>query len=171
MRRHLPDLAVLLGACTAAVVALALAEPGWRDVLVRGYVFAFGALAMAALVAAAGDSFPRRRPSPLDAALAATPPPEPPLPQLERAVREVTLGSARAFDLHRTLLPQLREVAAARLERSGRTAGPATLGRWWELLRPDREPPSDRLEAGLPLPELRRLLRDLQRTGDGDGRP
>ena len=48
---------------------------------------------------------------------------------------------ASAYDLHFRLLPHLREIAQARLERAGRTPGPDTLGRWWELLRPDRPAP------------------------------
>lgn len=165
MRRHLPDLLVLVGGCSVGAFAAALAAPGWRGVTIRAYVFALGAIAMLALIAAAGEALPRRRPSALDAALDAVPPPDPPLPQLERTMREVTLAQARAFDLHRTLLPQLREIAAARLASTGRSAGPGTLGRWWELLRPDAEPPADRFAAGIPAAELRALVHDLQRLG------
>ncbi len=165
MKRHVVDLAVLLAACTIAALAAAGAEPAWRGAVLRLYVFALGALAMLALVVALGDAVPRRRRSPLDAALAATAPGDTPLQQLERAQREVTLACTAAFDLHRTLLPQLREVAEARLESAGLTPGPATLGRWWELLRPDREPPPDRFAPGIRLDELRELVRDLERIG------
>jgi len=165
VRRHLVDLAVLLVACTVAALVAAGAEPAWRGAVLRLYVFALGALAMLALVVALGDSVPRRRRSPFEAALAATAAPDAPLPQLERAQREVTLACTAAFDLHRTLLPQLREIAEARLESAGRTPGPATLGRWWELLRPDREPPADRFAPGIRLEELRALVGDLERIG------
>ena len=163
MRRHLPDLAVLAVCCTIAAVVVALAEPSWRPVEIRVYVFVLGAIAMLALVAAAGESLPRRRASLLDAALAVKPPPDPPLPQLERTIREATLAQTRAFDLHRLLLPQLRAIADARLARAGRSPGPETLGRWWELLRPDREPPADRFAPGIPPAELRALVTDLER--------
>jgi len=165
VRRHLLDLGVLLGAATLAALAAAAAEPAWRGAVLKLYVFALGALAMLALVAALGDMVPRRRSSPLEAALAAAPPPDQPLPQLERAQREVTLACTAAFDLHRTLLPQLREIAAARLEPTGRAPGPDTLGRWWGLLRPECEPPADRFSPGIRLDELRALVRDLERIG------
>ncbi len=77
--------------------------------------------------------------------------------------REVTLGAGAAYDLHHRLLPTLREIAWARLERSGRAPGPETLGRWWELLRPDREPPSDRFGPGMKERDLRELVDDLQK--------
>ena len=62
----------------------------------------------------------------------------------------MTLGVATAHDLHLKLLPQLREIARCRLERTGRRPSAETLGRWWELLRPDREPPEDKFGPGLP---------------------
>ena len=43
------------------------------------------------------------------------------------------------------------------------TPGPETLGRWWELLRPDREPPADRFAPGISRAELRALVDDLER--------
>ena len=80
-----------------------------------------------------------------------------------RHQREVTLGTASAYDLHHRLLPQLRQIADARLERGGRVASPETLGRWWELLRPDRPTPDDRYAPGISQSELRALVADLQR--------
>lgn len=165
MKRHLTDLAVLAVGCTVAVIVLLLAEPSWRAVTVRAYVFALGAVAMLSLIAAAGDAIPRRRRSLLDTALATAPAPQPPLPQLERTIRETTLAQTRAFDLHRLLLPQLRAIAEARLARVGRDPGPDTLGRWWDLLRPDREPPDDRFAPGIAVDDLRALVRDLERIG------
>jgi len=77
--------------------------------------------------------------------------------------REVTLGAATAYDLHVRLLPQLRQIAQARLERSGRPMSPETLGRWWELLRPDRPVPENRHGPGISVAELRALVSDLER--------
>jgi len=82
---------------------------------------------------------------------------------VEQIERAVTLGVANAYDLHQRLLPQLREIAQCRLERSGRTPGPETLGRWWELLRPDRAEPHDRFGPGISQSELRALVADLER--------
>jgi len=162
MRRHLFDLVALLVIATIVAGYLLLTEPSWRSPVLRFYVFVVGALAMLALVAAAGDAFPRRRRSQLDLALREADAPERPLQELERLQREVTLACAAAFDFHHRLLPQLREIAQARLERTGRAPGPDTLGRWWELLRPDREPPVDRFGSGIELDELSELVRDLQ---------
>ena len=75
----------------------------------------------------------------------------------------MTLATASAYDLHFRLLPHLREIAQARLERAGADAGPETLGRWWELLRPDRPAPDDRFAPGIREAELRALVADLER--------
>ena len=75
----------------------------------------------------------------------------------------MTLATASAYDLHFRLLPHLREIAQARLERAGRSPGPDTLGRWWDLLRADRPPPEDRFAKGISQAELRALVSDLAR--------
>ncbi len=85
------------------------------------------------------------------------------MPELAKLEREVTLAVGNAYALHSRLLPQLREIADARLERTGRQAGPDTLGRWWELLRPDRPEPADQFAPGIPADELRQLVADLER--------
>jgi uncharacterized protein (DUF1501 family) len=165
VRRHLVDITVLAAGCAVAGTVLALAEPGWRGIVVRVCVFVVGALVMLTLIAAAGDAVPSYRRSQLEAALAERTPSEPGLDELERLQREVTLARVASFDLHHRLLPQLRQIADARLERAGRVAGPDTLGRWWELLRPDREPPDDRFAPGIAVNELRDLVHDLERIG------
>src|SRR5439155_21245669 len=66
-----------------------------------------------------------------------------------------------------TLFPYttlFRSIAQARLERSGHEPGPDTLGRWWELLRPDRPPPENRLAKGINPAELRELVADRKST-------
>ncbi|HEV2592202.1 MAG TPA: hypothetical protein VGU02_09950 [Gaiellaceae bacterium] len=163
MRRHVPDLIVLGAVATGVAIYLVVSEPGWRSIVIRAYIFVVGALVMLVLVAAAGDAFPRRRRSDFDRALAAAEVPTPKVNELERAQREVTLALGSAHDLHFKLIPHLREIAQARLERAGRRPSEETLGRWWELLRPDREPPVDRFETGIKLAELRECLDDLAR--------
>jgi hypothetical protein len=165
MRRHLLDFVVLLVVATVVGGYLLLAEPSWWSSTLRAYVFAVGALAMLALVSAASALVPRTARSQFDLALTEAQPEQAPLRELERLQREVTLSTAAAFDLHFRLLPQLREIAQARLERTGHSPGPDTLGRWWELLRPDREAPEERFGHGIPLRELRELVRDLERIG------
>jgi hypothetical protein len=78
---------------------------------------------------------------------------------------------AGSFDLHRSLRPRLREIAAGLLEaRRGASlddaAGPAReiLGdEAWGLVRPDRQPPENRLARGLDANDLRRVVDALER--------
>ena len=163
MRRHLLDLIVLFFLSSLICGYVALAQPNLRNVTLHIYVFLVGALLMLGIVAAAGDAVPRRRRSELDQALAEATQRPRPLAEIEKLEREVTLAAASAYDLHVRLLPQLREIAQCRLERSGRTPGPETLGRWWELLRPDRPEPDDRFASGISQSELRALVADLER--------
>jgi hypothetical protein len=165
VRRHLLDLVVLFVLSTLVCGYVALAQPNLRDVTLRVYVFLLGALLMLGIVAAAGDSVPRRRRSELERALSEPTGREQRVPELERTVREVTLATATAYDLHFRLLPHLREIAQCRLEQTGKTSGPDTLGRWWELLRPDRAEPDDRFGPGIEPAELRALVGDLERMG------
>jgi uncharacterized protein (DUF1501 family) len=163
VRRHLLDLIILFVLISLVSGYVALAQPKARDITLHAYVFLVGGLVMLGLVAAAGDAVPRRLRSELDLALSDTGRREKPLPELEKLEREVTLATASQYDLHYRLLPQLREIAQARLERAGREPGPATLGRWWELLRPDRPAPEDRFSKGITQAELRALVADLAR--------
>jgi hypothetical protein len=165
VRRHLLDLIVLTVVSSLICGYVALAQPNLRDVTLRVYVFLLGALLMLGIVAAAGDSVPRRRRSELDQALAEQSKRDERISELERTEREVTLATATAYDLHVRLLPHLREIAQCRLEQSGKTSGPDTLGRWWELLRPDRAEPEDRFAPGIEHAELRALVGDLERMG------
>ena len=163
MRRHLLDLVIFFVFVSLIAGYIVVAQPGVRNVTLHAYVFVVGGLLMLGVVAAAGDAVPRRKRSELDAALAVGKLRERRLPEVEKLEREVTLATSSAYDLHYRLLPQLREIAQARLERVGRTMSPDTLGRWWELLRPDRPPPEDRFEKGISEAELRALVQDLGR--------
>jgi uncharacterized membrane protein len=163
VRRHLLDLGVLFVLATTACVYIALAQPADRNVAVHVYVLVIGGMAMVVLVSTFGDALPRRRRSIFDQALAEATRGESTPAQVARTEREVTLGVSNAYDLHRMLLPRLREIAQCRLERSGRTSGPDTLGPWWELLRPDRPEPHDRFGPGISESELRALVADLER--------
>lgn len=163
MRRHLLDLVILFVFVSLVAGYIVVAQPGVRNVTLHAYVFLVGGLLMLGVVATAGDAVPRRRQSELDAALGAAKQREKRLPEVEKLEREVTLATSSAFDLHFRLLPQLREIAQARLERAGRAMSADTLGRWWPLLRPDRPPPEDRFEKGITEAELRALVQDLGR--------
>ena len=163
MRRHLLDLIVLFVFVSLASLYVALAQPGVRNVTLHAYVFVVGGLLMLGIVAAAGDSVPRRRRSDFDTALGEAQVRERPVAEVERVQREVTLSVATAYDCHVRLLPALREIAQARLERTGRTLNAETAGRWWDWLRPDRPGPEDRFAPGISQSELRALVADLER--------
>ena len=163
MKRHLLDLIILFVFVSLVSGYIALAQPAARDVTLHVYVFLVGGLLMLGIVAAAGDAVPRRRRSELERALSDTQRGRQKLPELEKLQREVTLATASQYDLHLRLLPHLREIAQARLERAGREPSPETLGRWWELLRPDRPEPEDRFSKGITQAELRALVADLAR--------
>jgi uncharacterized protein (DUF1501 family) len=163
MRRHLLDLVVLFVLASLVCGYVSLAQPSLRNVTLHVYVFLVGGLLMLGLVAAAGDAVPKRLRSELDVALGESTRRNRRLPEVERIEREVTLATASAYDLHFRLLPHLREIAQCRLERAGKTPGPETLGRWWELLRPDRPEPDDRFAPGIKEAELRALVADLER--------
>lgn len=165
MRRHLLDLIVLFVVSSLICGYVSLAQPSLRNVTLHIYVFLLGALLMLGIVAAAGDSVPRRLRSELDRALSEQVHRERRVPELGRTEREVTLATATAYDLHFKLLPHLREIAQCRLERAGKPVGPETLGRWWDLLRADRPEPEDRFAPGITAAELRALVSDLERMG------
>jgi hypothetical protein len=163
MRRHLLDLILIWFGSTVVLGYLLLSEPSWRTVVVRIYILLLGVLALFALLTSTTERLPSARRSQFDAALPHGSPPTRPLPELERMKREVALASSNAYDLHARLLPDLREIADARLERSGRSAGPETLGAAWELLRPDRPAPDDRFAPGIKEAELRSVVDTLAR--------
>ena len=84
---------------------------------------------MLVVVSGVGAAAPRARRSDLAAALDGRPAPPARVSQLAKVEREVTLSIGNAYDLHTRLLPHLREIATARLERRGQRPGPDTLGR------------------------------------------
>ena len=163
MRQHRLDLAVLWVIATGVCAFITFGVPADRSIAIRVYLIFIGGLAMVAVLSGVGAALPRRRRSEFARALGERPDPPRRVTELARTEREVTLAVGSAYDLHRRLLPQLREIAQARLERSGKQPGPDTLGRWWELLRPDRPEPEDRFARGISEDELRALVTDLER--------
>lgn len=156
------DIVAWLVLAGIAFLIVALAVPGDRRIEVHVLVLAVGAILMSAAISAVTGAVPHGRRSELTRALDAKRPEPPEVDDLLRMTRIVTLGVGNAQELHMRLLPLLRDIAATRLERAGRRPGPDTLGRWWELLRPDREPPADRFGPGLRESELRALVADLE---------
>jgi hypothetical protein len=163
MRKHWLDVVILFVLSSGACAYVALQVPGERTIALHIYVLFLGALLMLVVVSGVGAAAPRARRSDLAAALDERPAPAGRVSQLAKVEREVTLAIGNAYDLHTRLLPHLREIATARLERRGQRPGPDTLGRWWELLRADRLEPSERFAPGIREAELRELVADLER--------
>jgi hypothetical protein len=160
--RYRLDLIVLLVIATGITLYVSLAVPGDRTLAVHVYFLAVGGIAILTLLGGVGSATPRRGRSDLRRALDEPETAQAPISELARFEREVTLGVANAQDLHMRLLPQLREIAQARLERAGKRPGPETLGRWWDLLRPDRPAPHDRFARGISERDLQNLVTDLE---------
>jgi hypothetical protein len=163
VRRHALDVAVVFVLATGASGYVSLAVPADRSLALHVYVLFVGALVMIVVLSGIGAAAPRARRSDLRRALDEKPAQTPTVPQLARVEREVTLGIGNAHDFHTRLLPHLREIAEARLERQGRRPGPDTLGPWWDLLRPDRPQPAERFGPGIRQADLRALVSYLEK--------
>jgi hypothetical protein len=99
------------------------------------------------------------------------PPAREPRPaELERLERAVDLGVARAEDFHMLLRPALRGIAATLLaargldlQRDAERVRELLGEESWDLLRPERERPTDPFERGVEPARLHRLVEDLER--------
>jgi hypothetical protein len=85
-------------------------------------------------------------------------------------VRELELSTWNGFHFHSRLRPLLRDVAAHRLRSGYGVELDAEPGRArglvgsasWDVVRPDREPPDDRLARGPTLGELERVVDEVE---------
>jgi hypothetical protein len=160
----------VVGLTTLLVVMLGIRPISIQQIL-AAYVLLLAAVALAALTRIARSASDEPEPSELDAAL--RPRAAGPMRPLElvRTEREITLGTSNAGNLHKRLLPILREVAAARLAAGhnvdlGRRPDTARklLGEdAWQLLRPDRPEPGDHDGPGIPMRELRSVVDTLEK--------
>jgi hypothetical protein len=167
VRRDLHASLRIVVLATLAVLAVAALAPGRVELGLRVYALLLCALALALALAALRRAYPRTRTLRPHARPAAERRPA----SLDRLEHLVSLGSAGAFDLHHRLLPRLRALAAGLLLARRRVAladaGAArdVLGdETWQLVRPDRPPPEDRLARGLPLADLERAVASLERV-------
>jgi hypothetical protein len=152
-----------------ATVALLVARffaPGRFELELDVYILAVGGLALLEVVLATRGAYPLEGESALAAALERERVEVRRPPEIERLERELTLATGSAFDLHARLRPVLREIAATRLAVRGRRLdddGEEILGdELWELVRPDRTPPTDRHAPGMPPDALRRAVERLE---------
>jgi hypothetical protein len=163
MKRVRWDIVAWIVMASIAFLVAALAIPGDRRIEFHVFVLVIGVILMSAAISAVAGAVPRGKRSELSRALDAKAAEPPEVDDLLRMERIVTMSVGNAHDLHTRLLPLLRDIAATRLERAGHRPGPDTLGRWWELLRPDRPAPVDRFAPGIREAELRALVADLQK--------
>jgi hypothetical protein len=158
--------AILLGAVAAVGLGVAvLVSPGAPALTVEIYLFVMATLVLAAMLLGVANALPRGEPVPLG-----QPPRSQHFGQLESVSRALQLAEASSFDLHNTLRPIVREIAAARLARHGVSLdrqperARALLGaQTWELVRLDREVPAGRTGlGGSSRDELRAIVDSLE---------
>ena len=169
MRRDLAGAIRLLVLPTLALVAVALFVPGRLPPAVRAYALVACAVALGVVLLALRRAYPTA--APLRRGARPSSHRRRPPPTLARIEDEAALGVSSAFDLHHRLVPRLRSITAGLLtsrrrvsldadhEEAGRAVGKET----WELVRPDRPRPEDRLARGMRAAELRRAVESLER--------
>jgi hypothetical protein len=163
--------AVKLGLLVSVVFGVvAFATSGLGSILLDLYLLAMGGVLLLALVRITRIKAPVEAGSQFDRALGAMRAGHPQQEELGLE-RDVEFSTLNAFHLHLRLRPVLREIAAHRLlkrygvdldaepARARELVGAAA----WEVVRPDRPSPRDRLAVGPPLSDLRKVVVDLER--------
>jgi hypothetical protein len=154
---------------SAAIGIAAIFSTGLRTVLFDVYLLALGGVLLLALVRATRVKAPSATTSGFERALATMrkrPGDSGPLAM----ARDLDLATLTAFHLHVRVRPLLREIAAHRLRaRYGvdLDAEPARArelvgARAWDVVRPDRSPPDDRLAPGPSVSYLREIVTELE---------
>ena len=158
----------LVAVLTLALGAAALFAPGRVGLAVRIYALILCAEALIVTLGALRRVYPAETHlrEPVTAASSRRHPP----PSLARIELEAALGVAGSFDLHHRLVPRLRSIASGLLASRRQVsldASPATardmLGdATWELVRPDRAAPEDRLGRGITPEDLAHVVDALE---------
>ncbi len=167
MRREIRRALRLLVVATLALVVIAAFVPGRLGLGARIYALVLCVTALVLALMALRRAFPAERP--LREGGRAPSRPRPPA-SLARIEHEAALAVASSFELHYRFAPRLRSIAAGLLasrRRISLAAQPAAardaLGdSTWELVRPDRPAPEDRLARGLTTHELERAVDSLE---------
>jgi hypothetical protein len=141
-----------IGVSLLVAVALLIALPGHRELVVDIWFLVAGGLALLATLRATVGRVPVEQPSPIDE--------PPPLAEDERPKdlldleNLVVMAAESEFDLYFRLRPRLKRIAAAKLRSRGidLDAAPdeaaAALGpQAWDVLRPDRPRPDPTARA------------------------
>jgi hypothetical protein len=157
-------------AVSAAFGIAALATSGLQAIFLDAYLLALGGVLLLALVRLTRGKAAQSRPSQLELALAAMSRARSDHGKLGLA-RELELSFLSSLHLHVRLRPILREIAAHRLlrhygvdldtepARARELVGASA----WDLVRPDRPGPVDRLAVGPTPAQLREVVVDLEK--------
>jgi hypothetical protein len=151
-------------------LALALA-PDRAELEVHVWLLVVLGLALLAFTAAVRSAYPSK-PSPFAASLRQPRVAVERPGALVRLEREVSMAGSAAFDVHYRLRPKLIELAAGLLssrrgidlEREPQRAQLALGDEAWELVRPDRPQPAQRLGAGIDPAHLERVVSALEQV-------
>jgi hypothetical protein len=153
---------------TAAAGVAAFASSGAHAIVLDVYLLCIGAVLLLALVRTT-RARASERPSQFDRAVAAmrAAPAEPGEPAL---VREVELSTYNVFHFYSRLRPLLRDIAAHRLrsrygvelDMEPARARELVGGEAWDVVRPDRQPPADRLARGPTVEDLHTVVTELE---------
>ena len=167
MRRPRVPVGPIALATIGVAIALGLRPISVREIL-AAYVLVLTAIALLVLTRMARTEEEwERATSELERALAPRRTARARPAELVRTERDLTLSSSNVGDLHTRLLPELREVAAARLadRHDVDLAGARDLlgDEAWEYLRPDLPMPADRTAEGLPLRRIAALVDTIER--------
>jgi hypothetical protein len=163
--------AILVGGLVTLGALFGLfASTGMRARVLDAYLVALGAVLMLMLVRTLRALLAERSPSRFDSALATMRSTAPPNRGLTLE-RDVELSRLNGFHFHMRLRPVLREIAALRLrrrygvelDREPARARELVPSAAWEVVRPDRRPPQDRLASGPSLASLREVVSELER--------
>lgn len=170
MKRDLIGPLRLAALLTLALVAVAVFAPGRLGLALRIYALVVCAEVLVVAISALRRAYPAEAPLRhvhQSAASRRQPP-----PSLARIELEAALGVAGSFDLHYRLVPRLRAIAAGllasrrhvSLDASPAAAHSIVGDTTWELVRPDRPAPEDRLARGIAPQELARVVDALEGT-------
>ena len=156
---------------SAAIGVAAFAFSGLRDALLDAYLIGIGGVLLLALVRTTSERGPATNASDFDRALVDMSLRYPSDSGELSLVHDVQQSVASSFHLHARLRPILREIAAHRLsmrfgvdlDREHERARELIGVEAWELVRPERPSPSDRLASGPPASQLTRVVEELER--------
>jgi hypothetical protein len=162
--------AVVGGALAAGVFAIFL--PGGNALILDLYLLYLGGITLLALVRMTRVAQPGSAASPFERALRANRGRAQRPPELVRLERQLALAATTVFDVHYRLRPVVREIASQRLwakhavdlENEPKRAESLLPAKTWELVRPDRPPPTDRFARGPGFPGIEAVVIELERS-------